>query len=103
MEVKVQFIYGDKIIPILCSTEEKMSKIFEKFKNQVNALSEINNFIFYYEENILDPSTTFEQNHFFSGKKEITISVQKNLRIIKCPECIYNDCIINLSNYRASF
>lgn len=103
MEVKVQFIYGDKIIPILCSTEEKMSEIFKKFQEQIHSLSEINNFIFYYERNILDASTTFEQNQFFSGKKEITISVQKDLRIIKCPECIYNDCIINLSNYRASF
>ena len=28
---------------------------------------------------------------------------KKKLRIIKCPKCNFNDCIINLNNYLASF
>ena len=42
-------------------------------------------------------------NDFNSPKSnEINISVQKKLRIIKCPKCM-NDSIINLNNYVASF
>ena len=104
MDVKVMFIYEDKIIQVFSSPEEEMKKLFEKFKNQVNAASEITDYIFYYERNILEPdSTTIAKNNFIGGKSEISISVQKNLRIIKCPLCNYNDCVINLSDYLVSF
>ena len=59
--------------------------------------------IYYYDGNKLGHESTIKNNKYLSNKNEIVISVQKKLRIIKCPKCNFNDCIINLNNYLASF
>ena len=103
MEIKVTFVYDTKTIKVTSSPEDEMTKLFEKFIIKVNASSKINDYIFYYEGNILDHNSTISKNPLISDKKDISISVQKKLRIVKCPKCKCNDCIINLSNYQLTF
>ena len=79
-----------------------MKNMFQKFINKLNPESGINDYIFIFEGKKLNHDSTIEKNEFIHGKKEITISVQKNLRIIKCHKCNYNDCIINLSNFQVA-
>lgn len=103
MDIKAIFIYQKKTIEVSCSSKEEMVSLFNKFIKQVNPESNINNYIFYYEGKELGKDSTIEKNELISGKSSIAISVQKNLKIIKCPQCNYNDCIINLSNYQVTF
>ena len=103
MEIKVTFIYETRTILVLCSEQDEMTSLFQKFIHKLNPSSTLNNYIFYYEGNILNNSSTIKNNPLLSGKKEFTISAQKNLRIIKCPKCNYNDCIVNLYNYKLEF
>ena len=86
MEIKVTFVYDTKTIQVTSSSEDEMTKLFEKFIIKVNASSKINDYIFYYEGNILDHNSTIAKNRLISGKKEISISVQKRLRICKMPQ-----------------
>ena len=103
MDVKITFNYLNKTIQVLCKDNEELDKMYEKFTNKLNDGSEITHYIYYYEGNKLGHESTIAKNKYIANKKEINISVQKKLRIIKCPECICNDCIINLDNYIASF
>ena len=48
-----------------------------------------------YEKTIED--TEFGKNDFF------ILSVEKNIRIIQCPECNYGDCVVSLHNYKTTF
>ena len=99
-EIKATFVYDTKTIDILCSAKDEMKTLFQKFINKFNPESEIKEYIFYYEGKQLDLNSTIENNELISGKDSITITVQKNLRIIKCNICNYNDCIVNLSDYK---
>ena len=33
----------------------------------------------------------------------ILITVEKNIKIIKCPKCNYDDCVVSLKNYKTTF
>ena len=100
MEVKVTFICETKTTQVLCSVKDEMKTMFQKFINKFNSESEIKDYKFYYEGKQLEYNSTIEKNESIGDKKEITITVQKNIRIIKCPICNYNDCIINLSDFK---
>ena len=95
MEVKVIFIYETRSILVLCSSKEEINTVFQKFVTKLNPYSKICDYIFFYEGNILKGDSVIEKNPLFDNKREIAISVQKNLRILKCPKCNYNDCIVN--------
>lgn len=103
MEVKATFIYKDRTITVQCLSGDEMSKLFLRFINKLGIQSKITDYIFIYNGNELDHNSTIEKNKFLSGKKEINIITYKKLRIIKCPKCVSNDCIVNLSNYIALF
>ena len=103
MEVKATFIYKDRTINVQCLSGDEMSKLFLGFINKLGIQSKITDYIFIYNGNELDHNSTIEKNKFLSGKKEINIITYKKLRIIKCPKCVSNDCIVNLSNYIALF
>ena len=103
MEVKVIFIYETRSILVLCSSKEEINTIFQKFVNKLNPDSKTYDYKFFYEGNILEGDSVIEKNPLIGNKREITISVQKNLRILKCPKCNYNDCIVDLGFYKASF
>ena len=103
MEVRVTFFYLDRAIEVLCKSDEEMKDMFRKFVSKLNDESEINHYIFYHGGKKLSQDSTIEKNKYFFGKKELNIVAQKKLRIIKCPKCKCNDCIINLNNYIASY
>ena len=82
--------------------------MYKKFTNQLDDGSEPTHYIYYYKRKKLGHSSTIGEdkhikNDLAKGQKELNISVQKKLRIIKCPDCICNDCIINLDEYVLSF
>ena len=103
MEVRVRFFYLNRITEILCKSKDKMDTMYGKFVSKLNDGSELNHYIYYYEGNKLGHENTIEENKYLSGKSDINITAQKKLRIIKCPKCLCNDCIINLKDYKATY
>ena len=103
MEVKVTFNYLDRTIKALCKGQDKMDDMFSKFVTKLNDDSKVDHYLYYYEGKKLGHDSTIVENKHIAHKADINISVHKKLRIIKCPTCKCNDCIINLDNYLAHF
>ena len=103
MEVKVTFLYLNETIQVICAEKDEMNVMFSKFTNKLNDGSDINHYIYYYEGNKLEHKSTIEKNKYIGHKKDIKITVTKKTRIVKCPRCVCNDCIINLDNCLATF
>ena len=104
MDVKLSIKYEDIEIPMDFSEEEPFEKIFEEFVIKLNPDSKLYEYVFSFEKNHIDPKTSFSQNsELFGDKKEITIIAVKKLKVIKCPKCNYNDCIVNLKDYQVSY
>ena len=100
------FIYANKSILILCTGKEKVNEIIQRFITKFNPDSKIIDYNFYYEGNVIDADIyekTIEDNKLFGKKESFIISVEKNIKVIKCPKCIYGDCVISLINYKATF
>ena len=103
MEVKVRFTYLTKIIEVTCKDDEDINKMFAKFVKELKDDSQPTHYIYYYEGNKLGNKGTINNNKYLRGLKDITITVQKKLRMVKCPECVCNDCIVNLDNNLLTF
>ena len=103
MEVKVIFIYETKTFLFTCSTNEEMEKMFQKFVSKLNPEANTNDFEYYYEGNELTHESTIGKNKYIGQKKDILITVEKKVRIYKCPKCICNDCILCLNNYQIAY
>ena len=105
-QINVSFIYIDKPIEILCTGKETINEIIKKFINKFNPDSKIHDYNFYYEGRIIEPKSyerPIEDYEYFGEKESFIITVEKNIKIIKCPKCIYNDCVISLSNFKTIF
>ena len=102
-KIKVTFYYHNRAIEVFCKEDDEMDKLYGLFVSKLNDESEVNHYIFYFENNKLGHELTIKENKYLSGKTNINITVQRKLRIIKCPNCKCNDCIINLNNYIASY
>ena len=101
-DVDVSFVCQRKTYKVKCKITESLDSIFNKFVKLLN-----NNFIskefdFYYEGLKLNNDST-ALNSVIPKTNNINITAEKKIRIIKCPECICNDCIINIDNYRIIF
>ena len=103
MEVKVKFSYLSNTIEIICKDNEDINKMYEKFTNELKDDSKPTHYIYYYKGNKLGNKGTISENKYLRGLKDITVTVQKKLRIVKCPECVCNDCIVNLDNNLLTF
>ena len=103
MEIQVRFTFLTKIIGVACKDNEDKSKMFENFSNQLKDDSKPTHYIYYYEGNKLDYEGKICDDRYLRGKTDIIISVQKKLRFVKCPECVCNDCIVNLDNNLITF
>ena len=103
MEVKVTFYYLNKDFEVKCKDNDTKNTMYSHFIKQLGDGSDITHYIYYYDGNKLGHHGTISEDKYIGGKKEIRIRVTKKLRIIKCPKCICNDCIINLDNYLANF
>ena len=96
------FIYANKSILILCTGKEKVNEIIQRFITKFNPDSKIIDYNFYYEGNVIDADIyekTIEDNKLFGKKESFIISVEKNIKVIKCPKCNYGDCVISLINH----
>ena len=78
-----------------------MQKIFEKFTEKLKV--NINDFEFFYEGNKINKNSTFLELNKGENNKAIVVTVEKKLKIIKCPQCICNDCVIEINNYKILF
>ena len=105
-EIKVTFMYANKGTTIFCSKKEKIEEMIDKFINKLNPDSRNIDYNFYYEGNLLDRSTfhqTIEENAYLRQKDFFIISVDKNIKVIKCPNCNYGDCVVSLRHYSTAF
>lgn len=103
MSTRVFFIYEKRMIQIQCTLEDKMEDIYQKFITKLNPSLSINDFDYFYEGNKLDKNIQNLNNSIFIDKNEVTISVEKKSKIVKCPQCICNDSIIDIDNYVIKF
>jgi len=100
------FMYENKqSISIPCKGKEKLVDLIKKYIKQINPNSNIVDYYFYYEGRKIERSyyeKPIEDNEF--GKYEsFILSVVKNIKIIKCPVCNYDDCVISLRDYKTTF
>ena len=106
MKVNVDFFYEGKKYSVSCSSEDKLNTMFDKFIKILNNESQIEEYSFFFNDEEFkeeENNKTIGRNSLIGGKNKIIISVQKKLKIIKCPKCNYNDSIIDLKNYQAAF
>jgi len=105
VDIKVNFIYNEKIIHIQSKTDEEMIKVFGKLIAQLNPEANINDYEYYYNQKEIGLESTLGKslNIRDSSIKEVTISVKRRIWFCACPDCKCNDCTINLSNYLCAF
>ena len=119
MEFKAIFIYEKRTFEIQCNTNEELNTIYGKFVNKLNPNLSINDFDYFLEgkkigkniknlqefisENKKDFISKNKKDFISENKKEITICVEKRSKIVKCPVCICNDCIIDIDDYIIKF
>ena len=101
MEYRVFFSYEKKTIQIECTPKEEMQKIFEKFAEKLKV--NINDFEFFYEGNKINKNSTFLELNKEENNKAIVVTVERKLKKVKCPQCICNDCVIEINNYKILF
>ena len=90
----------EKII-IHCKNNDFMANIFEKFALNVSA--KVSDFNFYYKGKKIKADTTIMKLKNNQKATDIDISYKKRSKIMKCPECVCNNCIIKIENYRLNF
>ena len=103
MEVKAKFMYLSTIIEVLCRDDEDINKMYEKFVNELKDDSKPTHYIYYCNGNKLGNQGPIGKNKYLIGQRNKVISVQKKLRFVKCPDCVCNDCIVNLDNNKLTF
>ena len=106
MEIKVNFLYKDRIIAILSKRDEEIVKVFSSLIKKINPETSVDDYEYYYKNEEIGQESTLEKTLNIkdnSSIKEVTISVKRRVKFCKCPECNSNDCIINLSNYLCAF
>jgi len=90
----------DKII-IQCKSNESMYSIFEKFSNKIG--SKVDDFDFFYKGKKVKEDSTITSLKNNKNANDIDISFKKRSKIMKCPECVCNNCIIKIEKYRLNF
>ena len=105
MDIRVNFVYKERIIPIFCKSDEEIVKVFKQLISKINPETSVNDYEFYYNKEEIGLESTLAKNLKIrdTSTKEVTISVVKKIKFCKCPQCKCNDCIINLSNYLCAF
>ena len=101
MKATVNFCYEKKPIEIQCTNEEEMKKIFSRYAIKLN--SNENNFDFFYDNKKINNDSTISKLTGNKKKNNIIVFVERKSKIIKCPNCICNDAIIKIENFRLKF
>ena len=99
------FMYAAKSFTVQCTGKEKVVELIKKFLTKFNPDSRVVDYNFVYEGNkiqTIDYEKTIEESEF--GRTEsFILTVEKNIKIIKCPKCNYDDCVVSLKDYRTIF
>ena len=99
------FVYANKTTSIQCTGGEKILDMLERYLKKFDPDSKVIDFNFFYEGEKIDSDDYkkyIEDNEF--GKFDtFIISVEKNIKVIKCPNCNYGDCVVSLANYMTTF
>ena len=103
MSAIVHFAYEKRTIDIQCLSEEELSHIYQKFATKINPNLGGNEFDFFYNGSKLSSNLKNLNESIFQGKKEIIIFVEKKSKFVKCPICVYNNCMIDIDNYVINF
>ena len=103
MEFKATFIYEKRPFEIQCNTNEEVNTIYGKFINKLSPNLSINDFDYFYNGIKIGKNIKNLQEFISDNKKDITICVEKRSKIVKCPVCICNDCIIDIDDYIIKF
>ena len=101
MEAISSFYFRDREIDpirIQCKTNDKFGFIFDKFANKYNIKSD--DYEFYSLDKLLPRESTIKN---YTNNKNFDINVKRKNKIMKCPECICNNCIIRMKNYKLNF
>ena len=80
-----------------------MEAIYQKFITKLNPNLSNNDFDFFYNANKIDKNIKILDDLNQENKKEITIIVERRSKIVKCPQCICNECIIDIDDYIIHF
>jgi len=87
-----------RLIRIQCKTNDKFGFIFDKFANKYNIKSD--DYEFYSLDKLLPRESTIKN---YTNNKNFDINVKRKNKIMKCPECICNNCVIKVDKYRLNF
>ena len=88
-------------VKVQCKNNEAMSSIFEKFSNKVGA--KLNDFDFFYKGKKIKETSTINSLKNSKEANDIDILFKRRSKIMKCPECICNNCVIKVDKYRLNF
>jgi hypothetical protein len=100
------FMFENKqSISIPCQGKEKLVELIKKYIKQINPNSNIVDYNFYYEGKKIERSDYEKpiENNDFGKNESFILSVEKNIKIIKCPVCNYDDCVVSLRDYKTTF
>ena len=104
----VTFNYVGGSITISITGDKKIKDMIQMFLDKFNPNAKIYNYVYNFGGRRINPYTydqTIEENKDFGDPSvtKVNISVQKNIHIIKCPKCNYDDCVINIGGYKTIF
>ena len=97
------FMYAAKPYIIPYTGKETFKEMIIKFIEVFNKESKIHDYNFYYQGQIIDPTTYDQLIKGNENNESIIITVDKNIKVIECPKCNYGDCVVSLINYKTTF
>jgi hypothetical protein len=80
-----------------------MQEVIEIFGNKTKEVIDIKDYLFYHRDKIINPELTISDYQKQLKSNSIIISVRKRTKIIKCPDCLYNTCSLEIENYGLHF
>lgn len=98
MEVTVTFIFNENPYQISCKSDQKMGQILSQFATEFKV--DKNDFEFFYNGKKIDENSTYSSHTIANN---ISISTKKKSKIMKCPTCICNNCLIKIEDYKLNF
>jgi len=98
METTATFVFNKNPFKISCKSDQKMGEIFSLFATEFKV--DKNDFEFYYNGKKIDEDSTYISHTIANN---IEISIKKKSKIMKCPSCICNNCLIKIKNYKLNF
>ena len=104
MESNATFIFADREIEPMKTQgkiDDKIGTFIERLKNKISI--NLNDFDFYYNGKTVNRDCTISKIKNIKNSKDIEITVRTKEKVMKCPSCICNNCVIKVQNYKLSF